>query len=474
MSTQAYVDLMFAWGHARLGDAETTHRLAREAAERLHPVANAKSPYPQIDPAHSWLLDAFTFRIEEASRGRPPGGPWPAELQAGREALDDPRSSNFSRGYVVDRLRAVSRILESVDDVDPYAPWMSDRLAVRAAIRRVIETSSEDLARRIGEFCDENDHKSDWLDRLEFYRSLVGCDNLGSEPAGAAVLDRARALAVLVLDRGWNDHPDAAALFARHRPRPVNADKGEIAHYEADAANPGRWLEGAMYINAAGLFRWGLRTAGRMRLRSAVRDYLDDVLRLSRVGHPAAYWVIDALYPLSRYLVQLDLHEEARRLSDELRDSQLAGYSQSRRVDQLIAAAGLAGIDLWLDRPDRAGEVFDRLCEDVRSIGQPASAIRLAVAYLEVLRPLAWPDRQSRVEAILAALPRVPNSYTTSPWYSRSHLEVVDRVVQTTASAGSMPGTPVPIPADEIAARREALVDLRAKLVRWGQTDWSR
>src|SRR4051812_37126717 len=122
MSTRAYVDLMFAWGHARLGDAETARQLVREAAERLHPTPEAANS----DPAHAWLLDAFTFRIEEAIAARPHGGPRPAGLARRRDAIDGQnRTNQSSRRYVVDRLRQASRILEPSDEVDPYAPWAS-------------------------------------------------------------------------------------------------------------------------------------------------------------------------------------------------------------------------------------------------------------------------------------------------------------------------------------------------------------
>src|SRR6187402_3520094 len=102
MSTQAYVDLMFAWGHARLGDAETARRLVAEAERWLRRTG---------DRAHTWLLDAFIYRIEQAITNRPHQGLLPPELLDSLERIDEDRRGMSCR-YVVDRMRQSSRILE--------------------------------------------------------------------------------------------------------------------------------------------------------------------------------------------------------------------------------------------------------------------------------------------------------------------------------------------------------------------------
>src|SRR5262245_54011644 len=114
MSTQAYVDLMFAWGRARLGDAPAARALMAEAESSLR-----VSP----GPAHLWLLDAFTFRIEQANAGQPHGASWPALLQSRLNDLRNPplRWAGPADCYIVDRLRSRSRILEPFECVNPYA-----------------------------------------------------------------------------------------------------------------------------------------------------------------------------------------------------------------------------------------------------------------------------------------------------------------------------------------------------------------
>ena len=104
--TRDYVDLIFAFAAARIGEQEESRRLRRGAAS----LADA-------DPAHQILFAAFSWRIDEAEAGRPHGGPLPEPLARRLEGMD-----KMSR-YVVDRLRKVSRILEPEVRANPYRFW---------------------------------------------------------------------------------------------------------------------------------------------------------------------------------------------------------------------------------------------------------------------------------------------------------------------------------------------------------------
>src|SRR5262249_17089678 len=112
------VDLMFGWGHARLGDAQKARNLVSTAAVQLTPVR---------DRNHDWLLRAFSYRVEQAIQGARHDGSWPPDLIA---ALADaqgafPTGASMLR-FAADRLRASSRILEPVDRVGAYAPGKKD------------------------------------------------------------------------------------------------------------------------------------------------------------------------------------------------------------------------------------------------------------------------------------------------------------------------------------------------------------
>jgi hypothetical protein len=104
--TGAYVDLIFAFGLARLGVRDYSRELYASADEALS----------RQDDAHRLLLQAYTYRIRQAFDGSV-SGPLPAALQetlAGMERL---------LLYVVDRLRKHSRILEPDQRTYPYRNW---------------------------------------------------------------------------------------------------------------------------------------------------------------------------------------------------------------------------------------------------------------------------------------------------------------------------------------------------------------
>src|SRR5918995_3400283 len=109
MSTGAYVDLMFAFGHARLGDEAAARQLTAAAAVTLGSANH---------PIHTWLFDAYRYRIEQAIAGGSHEGPLPVGLLRSYAGMDEDRASESSRRYAVDRVRQISRILERDEVID--------------------------------------------------------------------------------------------------------------------------------------------------------------------------------------------------------------------------------------------------------------------------------------------------------------------------------------------------------------------
>lgn len=102
MSTAAYANLDFAWGHARLRDQRTARDLLALASAELQGGHDV----------HRWLLRAFAYRIHEALQGHAHAGPFPADLQTAFEQLDANRYARESYAYMVERMRTHSQILE--------------------------------------------------------------------------------------------------------------------------------------------------------------------------------------------------------------------------------------------------------------------------------------------------------------------------------------------------------------------------
>ena len=126
-----YVDLIFAFGLARIG--------AKGESRRLRPGARA---FAAADAEHQFLFAAFSWRIDEADAGRPHAGPLPELLVQYLERMD-----RLSR-YVVDRMRKDSRILEPEVRVNPYRVWAASINKLEGQISNLQEQSSPEAFQR--------------------------------------------------------------------------------------------------------------------------------------------------------------------------------------------------------------------------------------------------------------------------------------------------------------------------------------
>ena len=127
-TTHTYIDLIFAFGLARLGETG-------EARKLLH---DARAAVASADDVHHWLVDAFTFRIEQALEGKPSLERLPETLLERLEAIEHPAYLQHADPYHLDtlkqnlritrlkieRLRTKSRILEPVERLYAYRHWV--------------------------------------------------------------------------------------------------------------------------------------------------------------------------------------------------------------------------------------------------------------------------------------------------------------------------------------------------------------
>ena len=126
--TLAYVDLMFAFGLARLGEVAEARRLLHDAAAELE----------HADEVHSWLYAAFAFRVQQAIDSKVAGQRLPeVMLDLLREiespgflqhlpkgnARDDAKQVQQTLRLKIDRVRQYSRILEPVERIAAYERW---------------------------------------------------------------------------------------------------------------------------------------------------------------------------------------------------------------------------------------------------------------------------------------------------------------------------------------------------------------
>jgi cellulose synthase operon protein C len=101
--TQAYVQLEFAWGFARLGNAERARALRQTAVAHLD----------RSQAVHAYLLQAYERRIDQALEGAAPSTPLPPEINERLNHLQP------AERYAVDRIRLFSTLLEPQERLDP-------------------------------------------------------------------------------------------------------------------------------------------------------------------------------------------------------------------------------------------------------------------------------------------------------------------------------------------------------------------
>ncbi|MBW2735448.1 MAG: hypothetical protein JRH20_23945 [Deltaproteobacteria bacterium] len=115
--TRAYVQLVFAFGFARLGEGERATDL----------MGAARGVLDLEDEIHGFLCDAFCARVEQALEGLSSLSALPPAINARLNGL--PR---FSR-YKVDRLRQASSILEPQERLDPVVGFQRNEVDPRGA-----------------------------------------------------------------------------------------------------------------------------------------------------------------------------------------------------------------------------------------------------------------------------------------------------------------------------------------------------
>jgi hypothetical protein len=134
-----YVDLMFAFGFATMGErsrASTLLEAARKVMVVPIPTAWTNSTEFEATAAaatSNFLFKAFKYRIEQALAGKRHIGLMPSELEVDLgEIITKARAGGTNNPYlraeyVIDQMRAFSRIIEPEERVDRYRYWTKNQ-----------------------------------------------------------------------------------------------------------------------------------------------------------------------------------------------------------------------------------------------------------------------------------------------------------------------------------------------------------
>jgi hypothetical protein len=401
--TPAYVDLLFAFGLARLGDADTALALCAEARAEL---IRAAKPFVTRDSAgrethhtgnaHSWLASAYEYRIRMALESKTHTGRLPDHL------LQQLEHSDLLERYVADRLRKHSFILEPDERINPYRHWGA----------------------RISQFERALAELTDLTDRNELVIRIERL--LQSMPSGAwGAEQRAR-----VLRAGLEVAPRVSKEFAQRML--------EQALQAYDALSEAR--EQAQLIEQVGLLEKALLVADHFGLREHLRPLLVRCRQLLQARGGAWAWAaLDSLTgQYFRVPRRFGLRDEIGQLSDRMAELVLEGQDV-RNIDfrkqeggpaALRALLHVAGGWYYLHRDREAEPILDATRNLLfQSCLSPRDQSQLACAYARAIGQAPVEEAQKRWEELFERLAGVRDTYNTSSHFSVSQLDLVESVV---------------------------------------------
>lgn len=377
----AYLDLLFAYGLARLGEAGAARELVNRAAGRM----------PATDDSHQFLLGAYRYRIEQAIATHPLSGPLPAEQVESLSNMDRmPR-------YIVDRLRQHSRILEPDERVDPNRYWGG----------------------RISELDRELAGLTDLTDRDEIVRRV---NALLALQRGS----RARENTARILRAALNVAPRVGEEFARAMLERV------APAYDA--------LPEALDLPTILDRLWLLETA----LEAAARCHCADQLGLllarweavfaRQANAPRVLETLTArwLGTLRRLGLRDEIDASLNRLTELAVGTADLGQLATLRPDpaQLGVLLHIAGGWEFLGLLEVAEPIFTAVRREL--FGDDLSTKErtlLTCAYVAVVGQTHVAFARQRLEELFDHLTGVRDTYTTNHYYSLSQLDVIEAVV---------------------------------------------
>jgi hypothetical protein len=444
--TGAYIDLIFAFGLAKLGEVDACNRLRERA----------KAALAEGDEAHSFLLQAYEYRIRRALEGHPHGGPLPAEQMEYLTHLIEERKKDKERrdpippDYIIDRLRWLSRILEPDQKVEPYrhtTPFLNE---LEKALRELPDTLDRDrVAERV--------------------RGLLQKVPRGRE--GPEV--RARVLRA-ALDQAPRVGEDFAAEMLALTPATFD-----------DLPPPPGAVE---FGEQADLLEKGLFVAAHFDRKEYVQQLVARFGRLLQSQRDApAVQSLDALAAQSfRGLRKLGMQHEIDRLLGLMAEVLLKGRDLAAVGDPdwrakqpaalralLHVAAGwyyfgrdgeaeavLKAARATLLTPPRARDNDKRLSLTGREVIERTD---LACAYAAALSQAPVELAQKRFEELFEKVEGILDTFTTQKHYSRCQLQVVEAVVLAVVSEDFTVGPAVRrwLDDDEYLVRRRIHRDVR-------------
>ncbi|MCG8586099.1 MAG: hypothetical protein MI757_15430 [Pirellulales bacterium] len=402
--TKAYADMILAFALARLGETQESQRLADRARDAL----------TEHNAVHTWVCDAYAYRIGQAIEGQANQGRLSAELLARLEELE-----RLDR-YKIDRLRNYSRILEPTERIDPYRRW-HDRYAddLSRDLANLFEVNDRDeLKSKLSRYTARlRSSQQDYSDNVRILETALEL----SSRLGEAFADEMLGMIDPVLQRAQ----DVVG-------RTVLLEKGLLVAAHFDKTE---------YVQS-------LVSHLERELPEIVSTYLTLNIQHSPENKEKVD-TIDSLFSQSfRGMRKLGMRDEIGRLFGQLhellRGHTEAASSSNDEVDTVRAQKLLLSVAcgwFYFGQYERAEQIVEEIRKMLfKGNLAPIDQRTLACAYIRAVGQAPPETGLARIEDLFAIqhgkrnLPRIEDNMTTVSHYSISQIDVVETVVQTLVS----------------------------------------
>jgi hypothetical protein len=373
--TEAYVNLVFSFGLAKIGEMNQSKRFFDRANKELE----------NEDPAHQFLLKIFKYRTEQAAAGKF-GGPIPKKDS---DSLD---SMNKLNRYVVDRFRKYSLILEPDQRINPYRFWGSRTSELDQNIINLLDmVNRDDLACKTQQLLAENP-KSKINDHVKVVKACLDVAPKIGEEFAKKILE--------------------CAITAFDLYQKTNDDVTEHAAF----------LERAMFV--AGHF-------ARLDVVAQLVNRFRELLKKQKLES------LDALASQCfRNLRKLGMKDEIETLLKQISEM-IVGSSEIKKFDfkknheHLRALLNVASGWLYFGKDSLAQPVLDAAINVIAENNlHPREQTAVIVSYAKTIAQIPSAElARKRLMEIFEKSINVYDTFTTSSHFSISQLDVVETVV---------------------------------------------
>jgi hypothetical protein len=457
-----YVDLFFAFALAKLGESTKSRRLLEDARRVMEiPIPISRSPHEdqKVTAAivSNFLYKAFKYRIEQALLAKPHAGQLADDVLAELDEIykkggNGPANNPYKlANYVISRLRDQSRILEPHEKLDPYSEYTKGSDALKKELADLHATRNPTrLADQI---------------RKLYKNGLKG--------------------------RSLKD----VQFFLLHDALPISTRVGEAFAVEMIQLVPGVLAAGSDVEDSdlpkkqGELLERAMFLAGHFDRGDLIKKLVDGFTELIRSkSEDARFKLINAVAgQCLRSLKKLGMSDEIDRFLGRLRSEVLRGAPIPELKKKYAAKPDMWGAVLQTLQNLAAGWLTFGMVDQAMALLNEArnellhpTAVKLeAKDYTPLARAYVTACGQCPSDTGLAHITelfrkmdptRITNTWTTSAYYSRFHLNLVEDVVQAIVSDDFALGPSGRrwLDDDEYLVRRRIHADMRRERAKSG------